>query len=111
MTSSPCSPEALQQLARRLSGELHLDATMRQLYATDASEYQEMPLAVALPKSEADLRELVSFAHQHHVQRNRAPPRPGRTTSVSQNARDFFRNEELRANAATFARCNCLTTC
>ncbi|MEO6005450.1 MAG: FAD-linked oxidase C-terminal domain-containing protein [Opitutus sp.] len=67
MTSSPCSPEALQQLARRLSGELHLDSTMRQLYATDASEYQEMPLAVALPSSEADLRELVSFAHQHHV--------------------------------------------
>ena len=40
---------------------------MRALYATDASEYQEHPLAVALPSSESDLRELVSFAHQHRV--------------------------------------------
>ncbi|MBI2516571.1 MAG: FAD-binding protein [Opitutae bacterium] len=40
---------------------------MRTLYATDASEYQELPLAVALPRSEADVRELIAFAHRHHV--------------------------------------------
>ena len=37
---------------------------MRQLYATDASEYHELPLGVAFPTSEADLRELVLYAHQ-----------------------------------------------
>ncbi len=52
----------LDQLAGELEGELHRDETMRRLYATDASEYQEMPIAVALPKSEADLRRLVEFA-------------------------------------------------
>ncbi|HTO02613.1 MAG TPA: FAD-binding protein, partial [Opitutus sp.] len=67
MSASSCSPEDLQQLGQRLTGELHLDQMMRALYATDASEYQEHPLAVALPNSEADLRELVSFAHQHRV--------------------------------------------
>ncbi len=35
---------------------------MRKLYATDASEYQELPIAVALPRTEADVRELIAFA-------------------------------------------------
>ncbi len=38
---------------------------MRRLYATDASEYQEMPVAVALPASEADVRTLLEFAASH----------------------------------------------
>jgi FAD/FMN-containing dehydrogenase/Fe-S oxidoreductase len=54
-------------LAARLQGELHHDHLMRTLYATDASEYQEMPLAVAFPKSEADVGELVRFCHEHHL--------------------------------------------
>jgi hypothetical protein len=33
----------LSSLATRLTGELHYDRTMRTLYATDASEYQELP--------------------------------------------------------------------
>ena len=44
------------QLAARISGALVTRETMRKLYATDASEYQEMPLAVAFPKSESDIR-------------------------------------------------------
>jgi FAD/FMN-containing dehydrogenase len=67
MAPTTRSPEGLQQLASRLKVELHLDATMRQLYATDASEYQELPLGVALPKSDDDLRELVRFAHEQRV--------------------------------------------
>ena len=57
----------LRRLADQLEGELHHDWAMRLLYATDASEYQEMPLAVALPKSEADLRLLLAFAARHGV--------------------------------------------
>ena len=49
MSAVPSSAD-LRQLAARLTGELHFDATMRTLYATDASEYQELPVAVALPK-------------------------------------------------------------
>lgn len=37
----------------------------RKLYATDASVYQEMPVAVALPKSVEDLKRLVRFSKQH----------------------------------------------
>ena len=66
MTAAPIATQ-LPALAARLTGELHFDATMRALYATDASEYQELPLAVALPKTEADLRELIGFAHRHRI--------------------------------------------
>ncbi len=46
---------------------MHFDATMRKLYATDASVYREMPIAVALPKTEEDIRKLVAFARQHRT--------------------------------------------
>ncbi len=54
--------KALQQLAGQLHGDLFFDKTMRTLYATDASSYREMPLAVAIPKSKADIATLISFA-------------------------------------------------
>jgi len=52
----------LENLRGRLAGDLLLDPLARTVYSTDASEYQERPLAVALPKSDADVRELVRFA-------------------------------------------------
>jgi len=54
-----------QRLAAELEGEIHFDATMRTLYATDASVYRELPQAVALPKTEADICKLVGFAQEH----------------------------------------------
>ena len=57
----------LASLARRLDGELHAEGPVPAAYSTDASEYQERPLAVAYPKSDADVRELVRFAADHRV--------------------------------------------
>jgi FAD/FMN-containing dehydrogenase/Fe-S oxidoreductase len=58
------SPSALERLATELEGDFHFDATMRTLYATDASVYREMPQAVALPKNESDIGKLVRFARE-----------------------------------------------
>jgi FAD/FMN-containing dehydrogenases len=55
----------LQQLAGDLEGELYFNDTMRVLYATDASAYREMPLAVALPRTVTDIKKLIAFAHTH----------------------------------------------
>ena len=66
MPPSPPAP-ALHALASRLAGELRLDDVARAIYSTDASEYQERPLAVALPETEADVAELVRFAAAHRV--------------------------------------------
>jgi FAD/FMN-containing dehydrogenase/Fe-S oxidoreductase len=52
----------LEKLAADLEGKLYTDTTMRTLYATDASAYREMPLAVAIPKSVADIKKLIQFA-------------------------------------------------
>ena len=57
--------QALEQLGRQLAGELYHDVAMRTLYATDASAYREMPLAVAIPKTEDDIRALIQFARLH----------------------------------------------
>ena len=56
---------ALQQLGKQLQGDLFFDTTMRTLYATDASAYREMPLAVAIPKNSDDIKKLIAFAYQH----------------------------------------------
>src|SRR6187455_2321358 len=54
--------EKLQQLEKQLEGDLFYDITMRTLYATDASAYREMPLAVAIPKTIEDIKRLIRFA-------------------------------------------------
>ena len=56
---------ALANLATTLEGELYFDSLMRTLYATDASVYRELPLAVALPKSKSDIKALIAFAQEH----------------------------------------------
>jgi len=57
----------LKKHGARLEGELYFDRITRALYATDASEYQEFPLAVAFPRSETDFAALVGFAQRHKV--------------------------------------------
>src|SRR5215207_5582066 len=54
--------EKLKQLAKSLDGELYDDKRMRILYATDASAYREMPLAVVMPKHVGDIKKLIDFA-------------------------------------------------
>src|SRR5258706_3944634 len=55
----------LQQLANTLEGEFFFDDTTRILYATDASAYREMPMAVAIPHSENDIKKLIAFARKY----------------------------------------------
>src|ERR1043166_6062103 len=56
--------EKLRKLAEQLEGELYDDKTMRILYATDASAYREMPLAVVVPKKIDDIKKLIDFARK-----------------------------------------------
>ncbi len=56
--------ERLAALAKELKGEFYYDKTMRILYATDASAYREMPLAVAIPSTVDDIRKLIAFARK-----------------------------------------------
>ena len=58
---------ALQQLSDVLDGSLLFDDLHKTLYATDASAYRIIPLAVALPKTDADIVKLVHFANQNAI--------------------------------------------
>ncbi|AOC96613.1 Anaerobic glycerol-3-phosphate dehydrogenase subunit C [Flavobacterium anhuiense] len=52
-------------LEKQLEGKLFYDHTMRLLYATDASAYKEMPLAVAIPKTKEDIQKIIAFAKEN----------------------------------------------
>ena len=56
----------LEGLEKQLEGKLFYDHTMRLLYATDASAYKEMPLAVAIPKTKEDIRKIIAFARANN---------------------------------------------
>ena len=53
---------SLKQLSDSLEGTLLYDDLHKTLYATDASAYRIIPLAVALPKSTEDIVKLVCYA-------------------------------------------------
>lgn len=57
----------LDSLKNTISGELLYDDLHKALYATDASVYRKIPLAVAYPKNEQDIQHLIDFANKHSV--------------------------------------------
>lgn len=64
--------QLLQQLSTNILGELYFNQTAEHqmqlmAYSTDASVYQEKPLAVAIPKNVGDLQAIIGFANTHHI--------------------------------------------
>jgi FAD/FMN-containing dehydrogenase/Fe-S oxidoreductase len=57
----------LRRLAKEIHGDLFTDITYRLLYATDASAYREVPLAVARPANIQDIQVLVRFATENNI--------------------------------------------
>ena len=57
----------LQQLSQSLEGTLLHDELHKTLYATDASAYRIMPIAVAVPKSEQDIVKIIRFAAKNKI--------------------------------------------
>jgi FAD/FMN-containing dehydrogenase/Fe-S oxidoreductase len=54
-------------LAPQLQGSLRIDSMSRALYATDASMYQRLPLAVLIPKSNDDVQAAVAEASRFKI--------------------------------------------
>lgn len=68
-------------LEKVFEGEFFTDETTRRLYATDASAYRELPLAVAMPKNEKDIETLIRFASANKTS---LIPRAGGTSLAGQ---------------------------
>lgn len=71
----------LKDLKSNLSGELFYDDLMKSLYATDASVYRMLPLAVAYPKDDEDIKKLIAFAQS---QKTSLIPRTAGTSLAGQ---------------------------
>ncbi|ADY30638.1 MULTISPECIES: FAD-binding and (Fe-S)-binding domain-containing protein [Cellulophaga] len=59
--------ELLNSLEQNLEGDLFVDKLSTTLYATDASVYRKIPLAVALPETTEDIKTLIRFASENNI--------------------------------------------
>jgi len=55
------------ELARCIAGDVLTDEISRCLYATDASIYEELPMAVVRPKDKLDCVQIINFANRHNI--------------------------------------------
>ncbi len=53
------------ELARSIEGEVRFDPGSRALYATDASNYRQVPIGVVIPKSKEDVVRTVEVCRRH----------------------------------------------
>lgn len=63
----PLDKNLLQALGASLQGQLVSDKLTTALYATDASVYRKIPLAVVFPKTNEDIKKLIRFAGKHNI--------------------------------------------
>ncbi|HLW33691.1 MAG TPA: FAD-binding oxidoreductase, partial [Aequorivita sp.] len=57
----------LQDFQKIFNGEFFIDSLHTSLYATDASVYRKIPLAVAYPKSVRGIKQLVTFSETNNT--------------------------------------------
>ncbi len=55
------------KLNNEIEGDVFWDKLNQSIYATDASVYRQMPLAVAFPKNESDIKSLINFASKYSI--------------------------------------------
>ena len=65
MNASASNRSLFESLDHDLDGTIEYDSLTRKLYSTDASVYQQLPAAVAFPKSDHDVQRLVQFASEN----------------------------------------------
>lgn len=57
----------LNRLKNQLTGDIFNDSLRKSIYATDASVYREIPLAVCYPSNIQDLKRLIDFATENNT--------------------------------------------
>jgi FAD/FMN-containing dehydrogenase/Fe-S oxidoreductase len=75
------NPDLLAALDTRVDGDVHFDSYTRQLYSTDASAYQQLPIGVVTPTSTEDVAAVVSYCAEEGIP---VLPRGGGTSLAGQ---------------------------
>ena len=74
-------PELMTELRALVDGEVRFDTYTRNLYATDASAYQQLPIGVVAPVSTADVQAVMEYCAAEEVP---VLPRGGGTSLAGQ---------------------------
>ncbi|WP_435365679.1 FAD-binding and (Fe-S)-binding domain-containing protein [Haloarchaeobius sp. DYHT-AS-18] len=74
-------PGLVADLEDRVEGDVRFDEYSRQLYATDASAYEVLPIGVVMPKSTDDVASVVSYCAEREIP---VLPRGGGTSLAGQ---------------------------
>jgi FAD/FMN-containing dehydrogenase/Fe-S oxidoreductase len=61
------APALEAALRRHLRGEVRFDAGSRALYATDGSNYRQVPIGVVIPRDKEDVLAAVALCRDHHA--------------------------------------------
>jgi FAD/FMN-containing dehydrogenase/Fe-S oxidoreductase len=65
---SDATRQALEDdLRRSLRGDVHFDAMTRSVFATDSSNYRQIPLGVVFPVDEEDVGQILAICKRHHA--------------------------------------------
>mgnify|MGYP000515995134 CR=1 FL=1 len=74
-------PDLVSALEARVDGDVRFDTYSRQLYATDASVYQQLPIGVVAPASTADVAAVMRYCADREIP---VLPRGGGTSLAGQ---------------------------
>ncbi len=55
------------KLGTEIRGDVFIDRSTRLMYATDASAYRELPIAVVRPRDKEDIKQIINFARQEKI--------------------------------------------
>src|SRR5580704_5528860 len=61
------APALEAALHRHLRGEVRFDSSTRALYATDGSNYRQVPIGVVIPRDKEDVLATVAICRDHHA--------------------------------------------
>ena len=75
------------EIAAAITGEVRFDNGSRALYATDSSNYRQVPIGVVIPETKEDVIRTIELCHRHN-----APvlPRGGGTSLAGEPLLQFF---------------------
>ena len=72
-------PELVDDLEAIVEGEVRFDTYSRNLYATDASAYHQLPIGVVVPTSVEDVQAVMEYCAEHSIP---VLPRGGGTSQI-----------------------------
>ena len=78
-------PDLVDALDRITTGEVRFDTYTRELYATDASAYEVLPVGVVFPDSTGDVSDVMSYCADHDIP---VLPRGGGTSLAGQSVNE-----------------------